>query len=230
MIPDKECLDESILSANLELIFKIICYKINPDKDTFNKMCNKDIFGDVGTKTRNEITELLIKNGLQVTYQEIESLIKYKSYLDNLERFGIPYDEKLYFTCFKYNYFPKSYDDKWQIDKNVLKLRKMCEIRSCGQTKVEQIRKFMKGNNLKLDRYCVDNAFTAGSTQLCRYMYEILKCEPTLFTFVRTAKNGDEYLQELGIKLIEKSGISYTEMCKVYDHIDLNNLPENKSD
>lgn len=226
LIPNKECLDESVIGGNCELIFKIICYKINPDKDTFNKLFTSDFltkFSYEKDEKMQEITELLIKNGLVITYSDLTNLIKYDSYLDNLERFSIPYDEKLYFICFQYDNFPKSYKDKWIMNKNIIELRSMCSVKNCTKVKVEQIRKYIKSKKVKPDRYCIDGAYIAGSTQLYAYLHHKLQCEPTIFTFVRTSNCTD---LDIAQKIIEKVGIDHIEMSKPFDHVDPANLPE----
>ncbi len=218
IIPNKECLDESMLSLNQEMIFKIICYKINPDKDTFNKMfkCKTGYFNP---RKYQEITELLIKNGLQITFNELEMLIMRHSYIDNLERFGINYDEKLYFICYKYDCCPKSYEDKFTINSNTLELRKMCE----KTIKLDQFTKFLKNKNVKPDKYCVDNIYINGNRILIDYLTNKLKCYPSILVFLKTSKYSD-IVDCKWEQLNNQLNITHHEMSQTFDHIDLNNL------
>ena len=70
-------------------------------------------------------------------------------YLENLERFGILYDEDLYFECFVNNYYPRYYVDKFNIDSNVINMRLF-------KWSWKELCNFINTNNLKLDGYAID--------------------------------------------------------------------------
>lgn len=208
IVPNKDCLDASAISRNKDLIFKIICYKINPDKDTFNNLFT---FYDYEEDNIIPIVEIFIKNGLQISYNEIDKLISYGMCLDNLERFGITYDERLYFICFRYDYFHEL-ANKWIIDKKVLELREMCKKKNMT---VEKLESYMKNNNVKLDRYCVDNAFIFGNGKIKDYMYK-LEYEPTIFTLMRNCQDAYNF-SKIGHKIIDDLKIDHEYMKKVYE-------------
>ena len=222
-IPTKECLDESMIKHNYNLIVKIICYKISPDKETLHKLIN-DSWSDYGIMKRKKyagnIIELLIKNGLEITISEIELLLSHDIILEDLNRFDIQYDEELYYLCFKYDYFPIEYEDKFIINKNVLHLRTMCKK---SKTTIDQIKKFMKDNNIKPDRYCVDNTYIGESSKIRRYLTETLNCEPTIFSLIETSPYRTD-LDTLAKKLISQSDMNYKIMSEPFEHVDLNHL------
>ncbi len=170
--PNKQCLDASVRSDNMELILLILSYRFIPDINTI-KYC-KD-------KITHQKIELLIKHGLVMTYDILDQIIKYECYVENLERFDMSYGEKLYFLCFKHKKDIPYYNEKFTIDKNTLILRNMCKNKP-----VSIITKFMEKNELKLDRYGVDNAYiygTKGSKGTKAYM-ENLGYNPTIIAIV----------------------------------------------
>lgn len=186
--PNKECLDKSVSSLNQEMIIKIICYKINPDIDTFNKMFK----GENNPRKFRETTELLIKNGLKITISELEMLLMNHTFVDDLERFGIDYDEKLYFMCYKHSCYPESYEKKYTINCNVLEMRNMCK----KNIKLEQFKKFLENKNIKPDKYCVDNAYINGNRTLIDYLTRELKGYPSIFVLLKTSKYTIEFKNE----------------------------------
>ncbi len=124
IISDKKLLDITIKTFDIKLIDMILKYKITPDIETLNIIINKHL-SDKYTKSKKilEILELLIHYGLQINFDNIKDLLSANLYVNNLERFNIPYDEDLYFVCYINSYFPEEYMKKFTIDKNVLTMR-----------------------------------------------------------------------------------------------------------
>ncbi len=143
LIPQKETLDKSIMSGNIKLITTILNYKLTPDDVTFYMM-EKQYYSQ-------EIIELLISYGLEIKFEHIEYLLFRGTHLRNLDRFGIKYDEKLYFACFVNNNFPAEYVG---INPTRLKLYKLC----CDKKlKYGTLMEFLKNNNIGFDKYAFHN-------------------------------------------------------------------------
>jgi hypothetical protein len=156
--PNKEHL-QSILSKNIvdiDMLNTILCYKILPDKQDFEIYAKNCVHKNNSTET----VELLIKHGLQLNFDDIKLALQYKIVIKNLERFNIPYDEKLYYWCYVYNIFP--YDNDMNIDEHTLKLRKMCRNSIVSE---ESLIEYMKDSKIMPDRYCFDHA--------CYYNYQL---------------------------------------------------------
>ncbi|QKF93654.1 hypothetical protein QKU48_gp0196 [Fadolivirus algeromassiliense] len=224
MVPNKECLDMAVSNIlNVELIKQIICYKISPNSDTFNKLINNTIDNEVNVIL--EIIELMIKNGLQLSINDIHNLIKKGYYLNDLDRFGIQYDEKLYYVCFVGGKeIPKEYESKFNIDKKVFKLRTMCG-NTTPKLSATKFRDYLIKNNIKPDRYCLDNAARIGNSNLMSYIIYELKCVPTIFTLYETSNISCK--EDIYQELIKNYNITYEDMIKPYDHIDLTKLQKN---
>ena len=167
MLPTNEHLQIMLKEnrANDELLNDILCYKILPTKEDFNILMNN------GRCNQHSI-ELLIKYGLLLDMNDINNAISKKIIIENLERFNISYDETLYYSCYIHNIFP--YDDKMEIDKNILELRKLCRNRS---TTIEVFKKYIETHNIMPDKYCYDHA-CFYNLELLNYM-TILNCFPT---------------------------------------------------
>jgi hypothetical protein len=213
IIPDKICLDNSLKSLNVGVISKILSYKIIPDIISLKILLSNQ----KKLINQSKIIELLINFGLSIDLVNLELIISYKSYLDNLEKFNIKYDEELYFICFKYRFFPESYQEKFKgnIDNNILILRNMCLTK---QMRVDKILLFLENKNIKFDRYCLDNAYIAQNNRLTALLTIKLKCKPTIFSIIFNSR----VLIELGDLVREELGslsIGYEDMILAYDYI-----------
>lgn len=177
LIPDKNILDKSLqyfcsANDNFSIISKILCYKIIPDKKSFDMLIRNP-------KCNYKIIELLIKFGLNLTFGNVTTSLKYGFTISNLERFNIPYDENLYFWCHVYNFFPEAYMKKFQIDDKILELRSLCGDK---QTSVLKLSQFIEKHKSKLDGYCFESA-CKNNKELANYMLHTLNCKPTINTF-----------------------------------------------
>ena len=170
LIPNKNILDK-VLSEyfnQTKIILKILCYKIIPDEDSFNILLKN-------SHCNIETYEILIKFGLMLTFNNIIKLLKIGVSINNLERFNILYDNNLYFWCHIYDIFPEEYMNKFNINKKVLDLRKLCRN---PKTKKENLDLFLSNNNIKLDGYCLEMS-AKSSNELFEYMFLELKCKLT---------------------------------------------------
>lgn len=219
MVPNKECLDISVTSKlHMDLIKQIICYKITPDHTTLKCLLENDN----DDNDIIELIELLIKNGLHILNDDIEKLIQIGCYLNDLERFGVEYDEKLYFVCFKSNKeIPNDYESKFKIDKKILKLRALCKSHN-PRLSVSKFKDYITKNKIKPDRYCLDNAVSSGNINLYTYMIDELECMPTIFTLYNSSTI--HLKKHIYNDILDKYKISHEDMMKTYDHIDLVNL------
>lgn len=207
MIPDKECLDLAMYSRRAELIIKLICYKINPDKDTFNSFMSN--LNNRYHNDNQQVIELLIKNGLNISHYEIEKLISRGIWLDDLERFNFQYDEKLYFMCFKHNYFPDAYKKKFTVDENILTMREMC---INPKINIEAFNQFILDKKLKPDQYCVDNAYI-NRTSTWNYWFGDAALNPSLIAIMQTSDIYAKFPERV-LAAIDLSSISAEIMAK----------------
>lgn len=202
--PTKKMLDVSLKTHNLELISNILCYKIIPDSDSVRALLYC---------WSHEVFELLVKFGLELTFDDLKQLISRQIEIPNLERFDIPYDESLYYICYLHNFFPMHYDDKFTIDKKTLNLRQMC--RNSKTTLDEFI---VASSGTKIDKYCYDHACnkaqhianhlnSAGYKQTLGMFYwlntQYVRSQMTQYiTFSKTHNINSEYMQsELELEL-----------------------------
>lgn len=205
--PDKDCLRYAIKNNNNELIEKILQFKVHPDKDCF--------LDGIKAGVSIEVYELLFLYGYKLTLNDMMSVCRNKIPIINLERFDISYDEQLYFICYTYNHFPQEYLDKMYkvIDTKILKLREICGNKD---TTPQDVIIYMKENKVKIDRYCLDLAFSINN-ELGFYFLDKLKCEPTPNTMfsARSLKSLND------IQIIEKfnfkNNINSEYMAKSYN-------------
>lgn len=160
------CLDRDIKMMEL-----ILGYKFLPSQETVITFVNDNQIYNC------EKIELLIKYGFQITMDVVEALIKKNLELDNLERFNIEYDEKLYYLCYIHNC--DKYKKKFKIDANKLKLREMCNSTCYG---FEHIKQFIESTNTQLDRYCMDYLCFKNPTVFAQ-VYKFYNCKPTKGTY-----------------------------------------------
>jgi hypothetical protein len=156
---------------NIEMITDILQYKVVPDLIEFN--CIIEEF-----HWRSDVFDLLVKYGLQITINELKTAFINNICIGELERFGIEYDENLYYLCHIHNFFPADYIKNFKIDKNVLALRLLCRT----QVSISKIMSFTKKNNVKLDRYCMEHV-ACYNPKMLFHMIEVLKLKPTMALF-----------------------------------------------
>ena len=174
--PNNSCLSAALesYSDDTDIIIDILNYKITRDLDNFKKMikCTQNI---------DNILDLFVKSGLELTLDMIDYALYHNQKIQNLNRFKIKNDEKLYFLCYKNDYFCYEFDE---IDQNILKMRKMCRSPKTNPIKFFE---FVKNNNLKLDKYCVEYA-NRFNKNLSKILFKYFKCEPTIGCLLSTKK------------------------------------------
>jgi hypothetical protein len=176
IIPEKETLDMSILTLNCDLINKIINYKLTPDSKTLYNITKEHCYNrpyDV-----NKIIELLINHGLNITFNEVEYLLSIQFTLNNLERFDINYDDKLYFVCYLNNNYPVEYIKNFTIDKKILNMHELCKSKKLTYDKLIN---YLKTNNITLDRYALDNLLYHYPA-ISKHIIKNHKCVPSLLS------------------------------------------------
>jgi hypothetical protein len=208
--PEKETLDICIPTLNIHLINKILNFKITPDNKTFYSFekCSDDNISE--HETVRQITELLISRGLVINFAHIEYLLSKNNYLENLERFEILYDEKLYFTCFLYDNYPDEYNDKFIFDKTILNMHYLC---ASKKLTLEKLIKYLKTYNVKLDGYSIDRLFFHNS-HVCDTVMIKYGCIPHILTTYRYSQIPIDSCLE---QIIKKYNIGFMDMLKQYE-------------
>jgi hypothetical protein len=197
ILPDKYTLDLSVMSLNCDLIAKVLNYKIIPDDATFYKIVN-DHYDDGIVKNIISIVELFIIHGFVIKFEHIDYLLLQKAYLLNLERFGIEYDEKLYFSCFLNDCHPVEYTSKY--DPLRMKLYELCRAK---RTTFDKLKKFLDENDIKLDMYALDY-IVSDKKYLGIQVMKQLKCELSLITVYKKCFASNATLRDV----VAKYGIS----------------------
>ena len=163
LIPDEDC----VHFGNNVMLAKILSYKIVPTSEMFNRLVHRH-----GHVTHNDFLttlEILINFGFQIKIDDVGYALKNYHTIDNLERFGLDYDEKLYFLCHIYNFFPIDYVSKFTIPKDIVDFRLFCKSAFAKEVFVNWIKKvgFM-------DQYCIDN-FIMNESISVSFKNELMK-------------------------------------------------------
>jgi hypothetical protein len=183
-IPSKSHLELAMNNRKeIKIVNDILCYKIIPDNKEFEILTRSYYVWD------EEIFNKLVRFGLKITIDDIDRVLGSNIVIDDLERFGIEYDDQLYYICHKHCVFPDKYTKKFKIDKNVLKLRELCRT---PRVSIDTITDFMKNQNVKFDRYCMEHAARFNHDVLT-YMLNDLKLEPTISLFYWLQYNANNY-------------------------------------
>jgi hypothetical protein len=218
IIPNYSCL-ESIANrinnywydrdSSDKILQDILDYKIPVDEKIFNMMNNI------------KHAELFIAHGLTVTPAMVYHALKKGYWINDLSRFGILYDETLYYQCYIHDMLhkvSKEYMDgfKHYIGKNKPQLRSMCRN---NKITIDKIFKFMLENDVRLDGYCVENA-CFNHKKLAKILIDDFGCEPTIRSLYGLGSAGNDnnlYLDVLR-QLVDKYETLDT-MTKEYDMI-----------
>ena len=252
IVPTKECLDVAVEIGNIHMIMKILEHNIIADIDTYNNLLHcidnidfdkKDIetlqkmdgekfkclsnesVDDFLNLIFNYILDKLIDNGLKITKEMAISALQNAEdlHIFKLERFGIEYDENIYFNCYKNNIVSPEYHQQFinNIGLHRINLRILNKI----NTKNEFI-KYIKEHNIKPDRYCIDYASNNKKfMDIHTYMIHVLKCETMNYTLYKTCiKSGMDPDSFILKGYNSEIKITKDYMMKIYDHIDLDKI------
>lgn len=173
IVPDKKCLDFAVYNGNLNIVNKVLCYKIEPDNET-----KKNISCDCDDK----LIFQLYKNGLQFTIDDLEHFATNDVYISDLKSINIDYDERVYFIYYKYKYL----DDIGMFNDMII-LANFRALFKNKKTTREKIISEMEKNNLVIDQYCVDNMYIIGNQELIQYVESEYDCQPSMLAFIKTS-------------------------------------------
>jgi hypothetical protein len=202
VVPEKETLDICVSVYNYNLISRILHYKLTPDEDTLNK-----ITGIYDHQHTAKIIDLLLAHGLVINSTHIETFLKKKIYVNDLERFGITYDEKLYFECYLNNF--DGYFGKFTFNPIILQMHSLCKT---NRLKLEKLIDFLKTNNIKLDRYALD-FLIINNPEISTHFMNKYNCIPSIYTAYKHCKAPQKMLDDI----IKNNNITHDEMLKQYD-------------
>jgi hypothetical protein len=225
---DKLLLDKIAKTYDTDLIKIILDYKIIPDDDTFNGLLNcykESIYVDEKRfYARNDhlenivsVVEILICYGFQIKIHHIIGLLSIHKHLEELERFDIAYDENLYYYCYIYEHYPEEYMNKFLIDSNIMKMRKLYEKKT--KNPIDFI-DFVKTHNLKIDKYTVSGLF-ANNNIVSNDLITKYKIMPDLLTIYKSTVQYLKlsYSERIDIcnTIIEVNNINKDFMMESYD-------------
>jgi len=182
----------------------ILLCKVVPDKTSYQELVYDRYAYDL------DILGLLIKFGLVLDFEDVKYALEKGILIDDLGRFGIDYDERLYFELFV-NRITINHDTrkKFKMDQNVLTLRDMC-----GKPKMtfDKVKQFTHKNNILIDRYCLDYAAMSHNNGLMYDLLEHIKIPlPTTFILFTDARN------KIYMDTIQFYKIDHLYMAKPYD-------------
>lgn len=207
IIPNKETLDNAAMHMHIggdfiTIVTKILNYRIIPDSDTVKNInCSSHI--DYVIKN----FELLIKYGLVLTFSDIEYLLSKKIVIKDLERFGIEYDEKIYFLCFYYDVNDVAYRNKYTIDKNVIQLHNLCKAYASRSS----IEYYLKENNMKIDRYTLHYLILCNKN-LAKIYIDTYKIVPSLVSAYKLVN-----LDLSHKRIMDEHNLTFSHMLETYD-------------
>lgn len=180
LIPNKTCLDyaaklfhQNRFDKTETLLEKFLNYRIIPDNKTLMNLLE---YGYYYIKDSGAV-EMLIQYGLAVDIETLEICFKHKFSIDNLERFNVKLNEEIYYICYKNNFFPENM--VFDIDTKVLKLRDMCRD---PKSDIVKILEHCETENVKLDRYCFDNACKNNKSLVSVFLH--MGCKPTTYSML----------------------------------------------
>ncbi|CAH6421175.1 Hypothetical protein KVN_LOCUS172 [uncultured virus] len=170
-------LKKACSKCNLNLIKKILNYKISPNEECFNAIFqNINYFNNyINIKhTREKIAEIidLLKcNGYEITYDNILTAISKGYYVNNIDKLNIKFDETLMQICSKYSYYPYDY-------LNIKPSISCLEIECVKQGNIKNIKKLIS-YGLKPNIECLRNACKNPSNkQVISYLVSNHKLKP----------------------------------------------------
>jgi hypothetical protein len=209
IIPEKQTLDACIPTLNYEIINKILKFKLTPDDETFYKIKSSYIYYCKITNDKViKVLNLLIMHGFNIHHKHIKYLLNNKFYFDDLDKIGIPYDDKLYHLCYLNNLFPEEYVGKFKIDKNVMDMHTICRNKNL---EYDTLMKFLNDNNIKLDRYALEYLITynpnVGNSIMRQY-----NCIPSLLSVYR-----NKVPQKMLTEIIKQNNIKSGHMFEQYE-------------
>lgn len=203
IIPEKETLDICVSSKNYNLIEKVLHYKLTPDEETINKL-KGDYYGLIP-----KIVDLLLAHGLEINSSHLDFLISNEIIVNDLERFGIKYDDKLFFLCYLNDFYPEQYASKFELDNNLKKLYKICKTK---RLKYEKLKEFLKTSNVKLNRYAFEYLIMINNDVASELM-EDYNCIPSIITSYKKCNVPYKML----VDIVKDNNISEIDMLKTYD-------------
>lgn len=144
IVPTKETLLSAIKTDNLEIIKLILAYKIDVDNSVFDEF--------IKNGSSKEIIEFLIPIGIEINVDRFAQLLNKGIQLDVAYlKDSVGTGEELYYICYIFKIINKYYSWIKLEDSNIMTMRDMFKSKS-----LEDIKNFMKNNNLKPDRYCME--------------------------------------------------------------------------
>lgn len=103
----------------------------------------------------SELAEFLIKF-CTVDFNLLKKFLRINTYIADIERFNIPYDEALYKACNMYYIFPEPYIEKMP-NKNLMIMRTYFYKNHPSSSSVKRFNNFVQVNNLTPDEYTFAN-------------------------------------------------------------------------
>ena len=174
----KQCLYNACTSGSSYIVKTIA--KMKPEFIT--KECLKYL--DESNKVDNpKICDVLIDSGCDMSHDIIEYMLSKGVTINNIEKFGVKYDKKLYELCHKYDEFLYQYMTEFKKNKDLeMDLREMIK----GYTdKNHEAMTYIVVNGITPDYMMYDDAVKQGKTILVNFLESNYGFKPNMETMIR---------------------------------------------
>ncbi len=124
--PDNTCLMAACKEIDKKIISKLLEYDIIPTKECYNTLfndryCRYGLWGNI-RKNIIRIIDIFVEHGYKVDHDDVVTALKYRCYINNIERFNIHFEKDFYEKYSCHGCYP--YDN--------IKPTIKCLIKECG--------------------------------------------------------------------------------------------------
>lgn len=178
--PDVSCLATACSRLNLDLINKILHYKIVPNQECFNALLQHQrvnyYYADKQSTDAFKVAKLidvLIYNGYKITYDDVVFALEHGCFINDIQRFDFKFKTDFLERCAVLGYYPYPNLD--------IKPTLKCLEVECGKANnVPNIKKMLASNpDLKPDVKCLEKACDHRSNITnIRYLVEVHGVKP----------------------------------------------------
>lgn len=180
--PDIECLIEACRIIDIDMINKILMYKVTPTTACFDALLSTCYLGYGKYKESQHakkvagIIDILIGFGYVLTYDDVYNALLKGCYVNDISRFNIKFDSKFLEACTKHSFYPYNnigvkatmeclYIESKRIN-NVQNIKKLiseglkpdveCLVQACdNKTNIQNIRFLVEAQGIKPNLKCL---------------------------------------------------------------------------
>ena len=177
---NEQCLVNACESNSVFIINKLLNMKIFPTINCFAKLSNN----------YDEIFNILVSNGLQVTDELIKISIKNEFYISELEQYGYEISEKTYEICHELQKYPQVYLDQMSHIQNV-KIYEAIRNRITTTITEEEIIELIESKNITPNRIMYELVLVDYDKKLVDYFEKKHNMKPTINSVIKIVNYDD---------------------------------------